>query len=506
MEGVDLDHIEDVHVLREAARSMVEKLARQERLLAARQHQIDALLAQIARLKRWQFGRRAETLDPAQRALFDEQVQRQITALTCELDALQTPTPIARVPRREPLPAHLPRVEDIHEPASCTCATCGGTLTRIGEDVSEQLDAEPVRFLVRKRIFPKYACRTCDTVITAPVPAAIIDRGRPAPGLLAHVLVSKYADHLPLYRQSQMALRSGVNLPRSTLTDWVSAAGRSLSPLAAALRDELKRDPILHADETPLALLAPGTGRTRRAYVFAYRNGTHEAPMIVFDFCASRSGEHARRFLGDWKGTLMVDDYGGYKALFTAGGVTELGCWAHVRRKFYDLDQAHASTAAKTALQYIGELYRVEAQVRGQDPPTRHRYRQQHSLPILHALRVWIDDVRPKVPGHTGLAKAMDYTIKRWPALVRCFDDGRYPVDNNAIENAIRPLALGRKNWLFAGAQRAGEHAAAVMSLIATAKANGHDPYAYLKDVLARLPTQRDKDIDQLLPHRWTPT
>jgi transposase len=374
----------------------------------------------------------------------------------------------------------------------------------IGEDVSEQLDAEPARFFVRKHIYPTYACRACVTITVAPTPPAIIERGRPAPGLLAQVLVSKYADHLPLHRQVQIAARSGVTLARSTLADWVSAVGTALEPLVAAMRQDLLRVPVLHADETPLALLDPGAGQTRRAYLFAYRSAIGDTPIVIFDFCSSRSGEHARRFLGDWRGALMVDDFAGYKALF-GEGVTELACWAHARRKFYDLHQAGASTAAHTALTYIGALYRVEADARGLDPPQRYAHRQQHSLPILHAYKAWIDDLRPTVVGNSGLAKALDYSIKRWPALARCWDDGRYPIDNNPIENAIRPIALGRKNWLFAGSQQAGERAAVIMSLIATAKANGHDPYAYLKDVLTRLPTHPDRRIGELLPHRWVP-
>jgi len=500
----------DMEELRAAALALVAardaQITQHEHALSYRQAKIDALLAQIARLKRWQFGRRAESMDPTQRALFEEGINEDVATLTRELDGLRDPgvgTP-RQCPKREALPAHLPRLEERHEPDSCACATCGGALVAIGEDSSEQLDCEPARFFVRKHIYPTYACRACETITVAPVPAAIIDRGRPAPGLLAHVLVGKYADHLPLYRQSQIAARSGVELPRSTLADWVSAAGTALTPLVAVMRHELLRDTIVHADETPVAMLDPGAGQTRRAYVFAYRSATGDTPITVFDFCPSRSGEHARRFLGDWKGALMVDDFGGYKALFAAG-VTELACWAHARRKFYELEQAGASTLAHIALRYIGELYRIEAEARGLDPPTRHQHRQRHSLPILRAYKAWIDDVHGKVTGNTGLAKAIDYTLKRWPALARCFEHGDYPVDNNVIENAIRPIALGRKNWMFAGSQQAGERAAVVMSLIATAKANGHDPYAYLKDVLSRLPTQLDKDIGELLPHRWSP-
>lgn len=512
MDTAALQHTDDIEVLRAAVLALAAQvaerdaqIARHEHTLAYRQAKIDALLAQMAQLKRWQFGRRAEAMDPAQRALFELQMTLQQAALTQQLDTLREPGTPRRTPKREALPTHLPRIEERHEPASCTCTACGNTLVNIGEDIREQLDAEPARFFVRKHIHPTYACRTCETITAVPVPPAIIERGRPAPGLLAHVLVNKYTDHLPLHRQVQIAARSGVTLARSTLTDWVQAAGTALAPLVAAMRQDLKREAVLHADETPVAMLAPGNGRTQRAYVFAYRSAASATPIVVFDFCASRSGDHAKRFLDGWHGALMVDDFAGYKAQF-ADGVTELACWAHARRKFYELAQAGASTAAHTALHYIGELYRVEAHARGLDPPERHHDRHQNSQPILHAYKAWIDDVRPTVAGSTGLAKALDYTLKRWPALARCFEDTRYPIDNNPIENAIRPIALGRKNWLFAGSQNAGERAAVIMSLIATAKANGHEPYAYLKDVLTRLPTHPDRRIAELLPHRWVPT
>jgi transposase len=484
-------------------------IAEHERTLAYRQTKIDALTAEIARLRRWQFSARSERMDPAQRALFEEQVAQDIAAVEAELAALTTPaptTPARRQPKRDALPAHLFRIEHRHEPESCQCASCGGALTPIGEDVSEQLDCEPVRFFVHRHVRPKFACRSCQTITSAPVPAAIIDRGMAAPGLLAYVLVSKYADHLPLYRQESIYRRSGVELARSTLASWVGASGVALKPLVDAMRLELLTQPVLHADETPLAVLDPGAGQTQRAYVFAYRSADPDcAPIVVFDFCGNRSGRHADRFLGDYRGALMVDDFGGYKALFTSGKMTELACLAHIRRKFFDLHAAGKSVIAQEALERIAGLYRVEAEARELDRDARHAYRQQHALPRLTALRAWLDELRPKVSDGSGTAKAIDYTLKRWAALIRYVGDGRYPIDNNPLENAIRPIALGRRNWLFAGSESAGQRAAAIMSLIATAKANGHDPHAYLKDVLTRLPTQPNRRIDELLPHRWQP-
>lgn len=316
------------------------------------------------------------------------------------------------------------------------------------------------------------------------------------------MLVSKYLDHAPLYRQESIFARSGVTLPRSTLAEWVGVCGVRLQPLVDALRSELLAQPVLHADETPVALLDPGAGKTQRAYLFAY--AAAGSPIVVFDFCTSRSGKHAARFLGDYRGALMVDDYAGYKALFEQG-ITELGCMAHARRKFFDLHQANQSMQAFEALNRIAELYRIEAAVKDFDAQDRHRYRLLHAKPRLDDFHRWLVGLRSTTLGGSGLAKAIDYSLKRWSALTRYLDDGRYPIDNNRIENAIRPVALRRKNWLFVGSESAGRRAAAIISLLATAKANGHEPYAWLLDVLTRLPTTLNRDIGQLLPHRWTP-
>jgi hypothetical protein len=280
-------------------------------------------------------------------------------------------------------------------------------------------------------------------------------------------------------------------------------AGVALQPLVNALRAELQGHAVLHADETPVAMLDPGAGKTKRAYLFAYRTATDD-PIVVFDFCANRSGKHATAFLGDWRGALMVDDYAGYKALF-AEGVTELGCWAHARRKFVDLHKASGSAIAQQAIGHMAALYQIEAKARDLDPAGRYAIRRQHAVPLVRAFKAWLDAVRPTVAGNSGTANAIDYTLRRWAALTRYLDDGRFPIDNNPIENAIRPVALGRKNWLFAGSEPAGKRAAAIMSLLATAKANGCDPHAWLTDVLTRLPTTLDRDINGLLPHRWKP-
>jgi len=479
-----------------------EQIAEMATVGAYRAARIKVLEAQLAAMNRALYGRRSEQLDPAQRQLFEEALEEDIVAMQTELETLkESPSVPRRQPKRLPLPEHLPRVEVRHEPASCACAQCGNALTSMGEDVTEQLDCKPAEFFVRRHIYPKYACRACETVTTAPSEASVIERGRPAPGLLAHVLVSKYADHLPLYRQQQIYQRSGVELARSTLADWTGAAGVALMPLVDAMKADLLQRSVIHADETPVSLLDPGAGKAARAYLFAYC-ATDGAPITTFDFCTSRSGEHAKRFLGAFRGHLVVDDYSGYKALFTEG-ITEVGCWAHIRRLFFELHAAKASAHAEPALRQIAELYRIEAQINGLDPPERLARRQREARPVLDAFGQWIDQLSANVSPNSGLAKALAHTRKRWPALVRYVDDAALPIDNNPVERSIRPIAVGRKNWLFAGSKAAGERAAAIMSLIATARQNGYEPYAYLKDVLTRLPTHPDRRIAELPPHRW---
>jgi len=376
-------------------------------------------------------------------------------------------------------------------------------MKRIGEDVAEKLDYAPGVFTVERHIRGKWACAQCETIHQVPVDPHIIDKSIPTTGLLAQVLVAKYADHLPLYRQEAIFGRAGLAIPRSTLAQWVGSCGVQLQPLVDAMRTELLQRRVLHADETPVSMLKPGNGKAHRAYLWAYATGAFEnIKAVVYDFCESRSGEHARRFLGDWRGSLTCDDFSGYKALI-ASGVTEVGCLAHARRKFFDLHAANQSQIAEVALQQFARVYEIEREVKEIATDQRQTIRQQQTKPLLDALHQWMVLQRQKVPEGSASAKALDYSLRRWEALTRFVDDGQLPVDNNWIENQIRPIAIGRNNWLFAGSLRAGQRAAAVMTLIQSARLNGHDPYAYLKDVLARLPTQRVSLVHELLPHRW---
>ena len=319
------------------------------------------------------------------------------------------------------------------------------------------------------------------------------------------MVVAKHDDHLPLYRQTEIYARSGVHIARSTMAQWVGTCGVRLAPLADALREFILSHSVIHADETPVALLAPGRGKTRRAYVWVYRTTNFVAQRaVLYDFTLSRAAEHPRRVLEDFSGTLVTDDYSGYHALH-AQGITAALCMAHARRKLFEAHKLNASPIAGQAVALIAKLYEVEREARDLEPDARRLLRQQRSRPVADALHAWLTTQRQTLARADATAKAIDYALSNWRALTRYLDDGNVPIDNNAAENAVRPLVVGRKNWLFVGSQQAGERAAVVMSLIESAKLNGHDPWAYLKDVFERLPTLKQRDLAQLLPHNWRP-
>ena len=517
-----LESLSDLNAeqLRLLAAELITKLAQQSQQHAVaiaakdsdiqyRQAKIDKLTHELATLKRWKFGRSSEQLNAIQISLIEETIEADIAAIELELQELapaaKTSAQPRQTPKRAALPAGLPRVDIHHEPDATTCG-CGCQLKRIGQDVSEKLDYTPGVFTVEQHIRGKWVCTQCETLIQAPVPAQIIDKGIPTAGLLAQVLVAKYSDHLPLYRQERIFGRAGVEIPRSTLAQWVGICGVQLQPLVDALKTEILSHSVMHADETPVEMLKPGNKKTHRAYLWAYAPGVFEdLKAVVYDFCESRAGEHARAFLGKWKGSLVCDDYAGYKAGFVSG-ITEAGCMAHSRRKFFDLHVAAKSQIAGQACAYISQLYDIEREARHLLPDERLQRRQSQSKPLADAFHAWMLLHRQKVTDGSATAKALDYSLKRWTALTQFLDNGQLPIDNNSIENQIRPIAIGRSNWMFAGSLRAGQRAAAVMSLIQSAKLNGHDPYAYLKDVLARLPTHKNSQIQDLLPHRWQPT
>ena len=493
-----LDH--QVGTLGKTVETMGKKINRDQAV-------IEKLTHEIAQLKRFKFAKRSEQLSPQQASLLDDLIDTDIAAIEVELQALQTApaqTEKKQKPKRTALPAEFPRTLIHHEPDNTHCP-CGCALKRIGEDVSEKLDYTPGVFTVERHVRGKWVCDDCETLIQAPVPAQIIDKGIPTAGLLAHVMIAKFGDHLPLYRQESIFGRAGLAIPRSTLAQWVGVTGVQLQPVVDALRDVVLGQSVVHADETPVQMLAPGSKKTHRSYVWAYATSQFcKTAAVVYDFSPSRAGEHARNFLQDWRGKLVCDDFGGYKASFELG-VTEIGCMAHARRKFYELHVTNKSMLAEQALRYIQLLYEIESEARDLEPDLRRQIRQEKAVPVMDRLHAWMMAQRDLVPEGSAISKALNYSLKRWAALSRYLDDGAVPIDNNWAENQSRPWALGRKNWLFAGSLRSGKRAAAIMSLIQSARLNGHDPYAYLKDVLTRLPTQLASDIDQLLPHKWQP-
>jgi transposase len=481
-------------------------IANRDQELKHKQLKIDQLTHEMATLRRYRFGRHSEQLDVVQRSLLDESIDADIEAIALEIEALKLPSvpALKDKPRRVALPASFPRREIPHEPEETHCS-CGCSLERIGEDVSEKLDYTPGVFTVEKHIRGKWVCRRCERLVQKPVPPHVIDKGIPTAGLLAQVLVAKYLDHAPLYRQESIFERAGLALSRSTLAEWVGACGVRLQPLVEAMKEQLLTRPVLHADETPVPMLKPGLGRTHRAYLWSYSSSEYDdLQTVIYDFADGRGGAHAQAFLGDWTGKLVCDDYAGYKALFNRG-IIEVGCMAHARRKLHDLYANHRSEIAEEGLRYFAALYEIEREGRELklDADGRRLLRQQRSKPAAEALRQWLTRQRGQVPDGSATRKAIDYSLGRWAALTRYLDDGDLPIDNNHIENRIRPVALGRSNWLFAGSLRAGQRAANIMSLIQSAKLNGHDPYRYLKDVLERLPTQRASQLDALLPHHW---
>jgi transposase len=499
----------DTAMLDELDAPQLRELAK--RLLAemrVKQVMIDKLTHEMAILKRLKFAAQSEAFNAGQKSLLEETIDTDLEALAQEIERLAPSCAEEREkkqPKRVPLPAHLPRREIRHEPASTTCG-CGCRMRRIGEDIAEKLDYQPGVFTVERHVRGKWVCRHCQTLVQAPVAPHIIDKGLPTTGLLAQVLVAKYADHLPLYRQEGIFERAGMAIARSTLAQWVGMSGVQLQPLVDALHEELLTQAVLHADETPVAMLKPGNGKTHRAYLWSYcTTSTNPIKAVVFDFAESRGGRHASEFLGRWRGTLVCDDYSGYKALFKLG-IKEAGCMAHARRKFHQLWANHKSEIAAEALPLFGRLYEIEREVHDLEDDQRKAIRQQRARPAADALHAWLAAQRQRVPDGSATAKAIDYSLGRWGPLTRYLDDGALPIDNNWVENRIRPIAVGRGNWLFAGSLRAGKRAAAVMSLIHSARLNGHDAYLYLQDILERLPTHPASRVHDLLPHRWHPS
>jgi transposase len=508
----------DVTALRAfAALLQTEIVARDAELYAKTLH-IEKLKAQLALLRRARFGRSSEKLDHEieQLELMIGDIEEGQAEGQERIDA--TKPALFTAPKREklqpvrrPLPDHLPRERVEHE-AACTCPACGSTrLTRIGTDERELLEYVPSHFKVIVHARPKMSCRDCEAITQPPMPSLPIEKGMPGPGLLAHVLIAKYDDHLPLYRQSEIYAREGMELDRSTLASWVGQMAFLLDPLAQTIAHHVRAGVAIHADDTPVPVLDPGRGKTKTGRLWvAVRDerpwGSGIPPAVFYRYAPDRKAEQAAALLKDCRGFLHADAYAGFNELYRADPITadvrliEVACWAHARRKLYEVHAATKSPAACDLLERIGELFAIEADIRGHQPQERLAVRTEQSVPLLAQMKSRFEETLNKISGKSTLAQAIRYSLSRWDALTRYTTDGRLDICNNAAERAIRPLTIGRKNWLFAGSDTGGERAAVMYTIIETAKLNEINPEAYLRDIIARIADHPYKKIDELLP------
>jgi transposase len=490
--------------------------------LMAKALEVEKLKLQIARLRRMQFGRSSEriarTIEQLELRLEELETEAPATGASDAASAAtgeqspsveQSSPPDRKKSERRALPAHLPCRKVVHEP-SCTCPACGGEMRKVGEDVTQILDYIPGHFEVVRHIRPAFSCRRCESMVQSPMPSLPIERGQAGAGLLAHILVSKYCDHLPLYRQSGIYAREGVELDRATMAAWVGKVTALASPLVEAVADHVMAAEKLHVDDTPVPVLAPGTGKTKTGRLWVYLRderpfGGRAPPAVVYRYSPDRKAEHPRAQLADFHGFLQADGYSGFGPLYRAANgqpatVTEVACWAHVRRYFYDIHVATNAPIAGEALQRIGQLFDIEHATMGRAAAQRRQVRQSAAKPVIDVLAAFFDTSLTTISGRSELAKAIRYARSRWAALTRYLDDGTLEISNNAAERAIRPLALGRKNYLFAGSDAGGERAAAAYTLIETAKFNGLDPEVYLRQVVGRIADHPINRIAELLP------
>ncbi|EKL33347.1 transposase IS66 family protein [Vibrio cholerae HE-40] len=486
----------DPKQLQEIILQLQSTLAQQETVIASLRHQLSVL-------KRARFGRSSEHLD------------KQIHQLELQLEELemQTSTLPKLVPpatedkatprRRASLPSQLPR-EELRVEAACQCPACQGELTHIGDDVSEMLDVVPASYRVIRIVRPKFSCQHCEILVQGQAPERVIKKGLASAALLTQVVVDKYLDHQPLYRQAERMEREGIDVERSTLADWVGQTGALLTPLADAIGRHVKAGLHVHADDTTAPTLSPGKGRTQTGRYWTYVRdgrpwGDAIPPAVWLQYSEDRKSIHPTAHLKGYKGSLQADAYAGYNELYQRQ-ITQHGCWAHVRRKFYDITQTGPSPLADEAITTIQSLYGIEKQARGKQPDERQRLRSIHAKPILEHFHIWLQTALRTLSKGSPLSKAIHYTLKQWEALVAYVDNGYAELDNNSAERSLRPIALGRKNYLFAGSVAGGERAAVLYSILGTAKLNGINPNDYLTAVLKRIGNHPINRIDELLP------
>jgi transposase len=499
-------HDEEIRRLEAELESQRQALSEQADDLHSRSQHIEHLKLMVDKYRQLLFGRKSEKL-----VLKLEQLEFELEedeATQAEAEALAervTPSkqPKSR-PERKPLPEHLQRELVTHTPQRDCCPDCGGELRHFGDDVSEQLEYVPESFKVIRHVRPKFTCKGCDRVVEAPAPSRPIERGLAGPSLLAHVIVSKYADHLPLFRQSEIYARQGVEISRSTLAGWVGAASDLLSPLVEAIGKHVFAGRKLHADDTPMPVLAPGNGKTKTGRLWTYVRddrpaGEQTAPAVWFAYSEDRRGEHPRQHLRNFKGALQADAYAGFHHLYS-DHLYEAACWAHARRKFHEIHVVHASPTTTEALARIGALYAIEDEIRGKPIEVRLSIRQARARPLLDDLRKWMEKALRSLSAKSETAGAIRYALSRWRALTRYTEDGLLEIDNSAAERALRAVALGRKNFLFAGSDYGGQRAAAMYTLLGAAKLSGLDPELYLRTVLAQIADHPISQIQELLP------
>jgi transposase len=467
--------------------------------------EIENLKMQLAKLQRLQFGRSSEKLNEA-----IEQIEFKLEELETTVVAREPVAPPPRSPRvpRKPFPASFPR-ETVRHDAGCTCPECGGAMRRVGEDVAEMLEWVPGRFKVLRHVRPKYSCTACQILVQAPAPSRPIPRSFAGPAFIAHVLVSKFADHVPLYRQSRIYGRDGLAIERSTLADIAGGGYRSIEPLLGLLAQYVLAPGKVHADDTPLPVLAPGNGKTKTGRLWTYVRddrpaGNTDPPAVLFRYSPDRKGERVRVHLQGFHGYLQADAYGGFRELYRAdrkaGRIEEVACWAHARRGVYEVWVAQKSPIAHALLERIKRLYVLEAEIRGRSPEVRRAARAAHAVPMLEDLKRHLETALSSLSKKCALAKAIRYALVRWPALTRYTTNGLLEIDNSAAERALRAVALGRNNYLFAGSDAGGERAAGMYSLIGTCLLNGIDPEAYLRHVIARIAEHPVHRLAELLP------
>ena len=486
--------------------------------LQAKAIEAEGLRMQIARLRHERFGRSSERLagEVEQLELRLDEVLADIAAADgSAADGTDSGTaPVGdKAPRRgrRPLPEDLPRRDVEHLPVhGCACRACGGALRKVGDDVTEILEYRPGRFEVVRHVRPAFSCRICETMTQALMPSLPIERGRPGPGLLAHVLVSKYCDHLPLYRQTEIYARDGLDLPRGLLAGWVGRSAELARPVAEFIGRHALAGARVHADDTPMPMLSPGRGSTQTARFWAYLRddrpfGGPDPPAVFYEFTPDRKGEHPQRRLRDFQGILQADAYPGFNSLYEGGRVLEAACWTHARRKFHDVLLTTQSPLAREAIERMAGLFAIEAEILGQPPDARLAARQARSAPLMTDLRAWLDATLRRISGKSDLAKAIRYTLTQWTALTLVLRDGRACLSNNAAERRMRPLALGRKNYLFAGSMEGGRRAAIIYTLVGTAELNGWDPQAYIRTLLERLAGHPINRLGELMPWHLRP-